>query len=193
MIKVGLCGGIGSGKSTAARLFSSLGVPVYVADDRAKSLMVSSAELISQITAAFGAECYADGNLNRSYLAAQVFSDNAKLKLLNSIVHPAVCRDFVRWAECQSGDYVVVESAILFESGLDRVVDISVAVLVDSATAVERAMARDGASREAIEARMAVQMISAELAARADYVIENTTIAALESQVAHLDKVFRNR
>ena len=193
MIKVGLCGGIGSGKSTAARLFSSLGVPVYVADDRAKSLMVSSTELISQITAAFGAECYTDGNLNRSYLAAQVFSDNAKLKLLNSIVHPAVCRDFVRWAECQSGDYVVVESAILFESGLDRVVDISVAVLVDSNVALERAMARDGASREAIEARMAVQMASAELAARADYVIENTTIAALESQVAHLDKVFRNR
>ena len=193
MIKVGLCGGIGSGKSTVCGLFSSLGVAVYIADDRAKQLMVSSPELISAITDAFGAECYVDGVLNRSYLAAQIFSDSGKREKLNSIVHPAVCRDFVVWAEAQAGDYVVVESAILFESGLDKVVDISVAVVVDSQTAIERAMARDGASREAIEARMAVQMTSAELAARADYVIENTTIAALESQVAHLDKIFRSR
>ena len=193
MIRVGLCGGIGSGKSTAARLFSSLGVPVYVADDRAKNLMVSSTELISQISAAFGAECYTDGNLNRSYLAAQVFSDNAKLKLLNSIVHPAVCHDFVRWAEEQSAEYVVVESAILFESGLDKVVDASVAVVVDSNVALERAMARDGASREAIEARMAVQMSASELTALADYTIENTTLEALEAQVVNLDKIFRSR
>ena len=193
MIRVGLCGGIGSGKSTAARLFSSLGVPVYVADDRAKSLMVSSTELISQISAAFGAECYTDGKLNRSYLAAQVFSDNAKLKLLNSIVHPAVCRDFVRWAEEQSAEYVVVESAILFESGLDKVVDASVAVVVDSNVALERAMARDGASREAIEARMAVQMSASELTALADYTIENTTLEALEAQVVNIDKIFRSR
>ena len=193
MIKVGLCGGIGSGKSTVCRLFRSLGVSVYIADDRAKQLMVSSPELIAAITEAFGAECYTDGSLNRSYLAAQVFSDNSKLKLLNSIVHPAVCRDFVVWAEAQSGEYVVVESAILFESGLDKVVDISVAVVVDSSTAIERAMARDGASREAIEARMAVQMSANQLTALADYTIDNTTLEALEAQVVNLDKIFCSR
>ncbi len=193
MIKVGLCGGIGSGKSTVCRLFSSLGIAVYIADDQAKRLMISSPELICAITDAFGAECYVDGVLNRSYLAAQIFSDNAKREKLNSIVHPAVCRDFVSWAEAQDGKYVVVESAILFESGLDKVVDISVAVVVDSQTAIERAMARDGASRESIEARMAVQMTSDQLAARADYTIDNTTLEALKSQVVHLDKIFRSR
>ena len=155
--------------------------------------MISSPELICAITDAFGAECYVDGALNRSYLAAQIFSDNAKREKLNSIVHPAVCRDFVSWAEAQDGKYVVVESAILFESGLDKVVDISVAVVVDSQTAIERAMARDGASREAIEARMAVQMTAEQLAARADYTIDNTTLEALKSQVESLDKIFRSR
>ena len=193
MIKVGLCGSIGSGKSTVCAIFERLGVAVYISDVEAKRLMVSNAELIAAITEAFGAECYADGVLNRAYLASQIFSDSAKRVKLNSIVHPAVCRDFERWAEGQSGDYVVVESAILFESGLDRVVDATVAVVVDSNTAIERAMMRDGATRSAVEARVAAQMSAEQLKMLADYTIENTTLEALEAQVVALDKKLRRR
>ncbi|MBQ9138495.1 MAG: dephospho-CoA kinase [Alistipes sp.] len=191
MIKVGLCGTIGSGKSTICRLFEQRGVAVYIADDRAKELMSTDHSLMAQITEAFGAECYQNGVLNRQYLASQIFSDDSKRLLLNSIVHPAVCRHFVQWAESQGGDYVIVESAILFESGLDRVVDRTIAVVVDADVAITRAAARDGATREAIAARMAVQMSSEALSSRVDFVIENNDLEAAERQVAQIDKSLR--
>ena len=176
MIKVGLCGTIGSGKSTICRLFEQRGVAVYIADDRAKELMTTDQRLISQICEAFGAECYQNGELNRRYLASQIFADDSKRLLLNSIVHPAVCRHFQAWAEGQSGDYVIVESAILFESGLDKVVDKTIAVVVPPQVAVERAAARDGVDKAAILARMAVQKSAEQLAECVDFVIDNSCL-----------------
>ena len=190
-IKVGLCGTIGSGKSTVLRLFEQLGVPVYIADDRAKGLMSSSAELKSQIVATFGEECYVDGELNRQFLAAQIFGSEDKRLKLNAIVHPAVCTDFLRWAESQVADYVVVESAILFESGLDKVVDATVAVVAPEQLCLERAMSRDGATKEAILARMKTQRTADELMAMADFVVENIELDTLFAQVQELDSKWR--
>ena len=191
-LKVGLCGTIGSGKSTVCSLFAQFGAPVYIADDRAKGLMSSSEELKSQIVAAFGEECYLGGELNRQFLAAQIFGSEDKRLKLNAIVHPAVCHDFCQWAENQSGEYVIVESAILFESGLSDVVDYTVAVVVEQSVAIERAMARDGANREAIVARMAVQKGADELKAMSDYTIDNTTLESAEIQVAEVDRALRD-
>ena len=191
MIKVGLCGTIGSGKSTICRLFEQRGVAVYIADDRAKELMTADPTLISQICEAFGAECYQDGELNRRYLASQIFADDSKRLLLNSIVHPAVCRHFQQWAEDQSGDYVIVESAILFESGLDKVVDKTIAVVVPPQVAVERAAARDGVDKAAILARMAVQKSGEQLAECVDFVIDNSSLEQAKLRVAEIDSLLR--
>ena len=192
MIKVGLCGTIGSGKSTVCRMFEQRGVAVYIADDRAKELMCSDENLKGKIAATFGSQCYSGGVLNRQYLAQQIFSDDSKRLALNAIVHPAVCHDFCQWAENQCGEYVIVESAILFESGLSDVVDYTVAVVVEQSVAIERAMARDGANREAIVARMAVQKGADELKAMSDYTIDNTTLESAEIQVAEVDRALRD-
>ena len=192
MLKVGICGTIGSGKSTVCRIFEGMGIPVYIADDRAKMLMTSSADLIQKITEAFGQNCYNNGTLDRRYLASQIFGDDNKRLLLNSIVHPAVCRDFVNWAETQRSDYVIVESAILFESGLDKVVDKTIAVVVPQSIALDRAAARDGVDIEAVKARMAVQMSAEQLSAMADFTIENITLDTLPEQVAKVDNQLRS-
>lgn len=191
MLKVGICGTIGSGKSTVCHIFEDMGIPVYFADDRAKVLMTSSVELMAKITEAFGNDCYNDGTLDRRYLASQIFGDDSKRLLLNSIVHPAVCRDFVEWAENQKAAYVIVESAILFESGLDKVIDKSIAVVVPKQLALERAAARDSADIEAIKARMAVQYSSEQLQSMADFVIENIYQNTLREQVAKVDAILR--
>ena len=127
MMKVGITGGIGSGKSTVCRLFAQRGVAVYDSDAAAKRLMTEEPALRAGIAARFGVEAYAGGALNRPYLAAKVFSDPAALADLNALVHPAVMADFAAWAERQEGSYVILESAILFEAGLEGSVDRTVA------------------------------------------------------------------
>ena len=185
MLKVGICGTIGSGKSTVCHIFEGMGIPVYIADDRAKMLMTSSSELMQKITEAFGQNCYNNGVLDRRYLASQIFGDDSKRLLLNSIVHPAVCADFVNWAEN------IVESAILFESGLDKVVDKTIAVVTPQHIALSRAAARDGVDIEAVKARMAVQMSAEQLSAMADFTIENISQDTLSAQVAKIDNLLR--
>lgn len=191
MIKVAICGGIGSGKSTVCQMFAERGVALYDSDSRAKALMNESEELRNALVAEFGEECYADGALNRPYLASRVFGSEEQLAKLNSIVHPAVKADFLRWAEGQEGDYCILESAILFESGFDAVVDKTVAVLAPLPLRIERAMARDGASREQIEARVKAQMSDDELVARADFAIVNIHLEDVEKDVAELAYRFK--
>ena len=191
MIKVAICGGIGSGKSTICRMFAERGVALYDSDLRAKALMTESAELREALIAEFGEECYVDGALNRAYLAAKAFGSEEQLAKLNSIVHPAVKSDFLRWAKEQQGNYCILESAILFESGFDALVDKTVAVLAPKPLRVERAMQRDGASREQIEARMKAQMSDDELIARTDFAIVNIHFEDVEKDVAELDYRFK--
>lgn len=192
MIKVGICGGIGGGKSTVCALLAEKGVPVYDSDSRAKALMNTSPEIVDAVKAAFGEQSYRDGMLDRAYLASKVFGDEAALARLDAIVHPAVRRDFEEWAAEQQADYVVLESAILFESGFDACVDASVAVLAPHLLRLERAMQRDGAVREQILERMAAQMSDDELAGRADLSIVNIDRADLEHDVAELDRRLRS-
>ncbi|MBQ5836650.1 MAG: dephospho-CoA kinase [Alistipes sp.] len=191
MIKVAVCGGIGSGKSTICRMFAERGAALYDSDSHAKALMTESAELREALVAEFGEECYADGVLNRQYLASKVFGSAEQLLKLNAIVHPAVKADFLRWAEEQEGDYCILESAILFESGFDAVVDKTVAVLAPLPLRIERAMQRDGATREQIEARVKAQMSDDELVARADFAIVNIHLEDVEKDVAELAYRFK--
>ena len=191
MIKVAICGGIGSGKSTVCQMFAERGAAVYDSDSRAKALMNESAELRERLVAEFGAECYEGGALNRPYLASKVFGSKEQLAKLNSIVHPAVKEDFLRWAEEQEGDYCILESAILFESGFNEVVDCSVAVLAPMPLRVERAMKRDGATKEQIEARIKAQMSDDELMARCDFAIVNIHLEDVEKDVAELAYRFK--
>lgn len=188
MYKVGITGGIGSGKSTVSRILAECGVKVYTSDDRAKELMVTSLELRDKIVATFGEEAYIDGQLNRSYLAQSVFNDPARLAMLNSIVHPAVMDDFDRWAEQQSGSYVVLESAILFEANLDSRVDCVVSVLAPEALRIERAMQRDGSSREEVERRIANQISDDERTERSKYAIVNIVLDDLQEDVEQLHR-----
>ena len=191
MKKIAICGGIGSGKSTVCQMFAERGVAIYDSDSRAKSLMNESEALREALMAEFGAECYEGGELNRPYLAQRVFASAEQLEKLNSIVHPAVKDDFLRWADEQSGDYVILESAILYESGFDALVDKVVAVLAPLPLRIERAMQRDGASREQIEARIKAQMSDDELMARADFAIVNFQLEDVEKDVVELNHRFK--
>lgn len=188
MYKVGITGGIGSGKSTVCRILGEHGVAVYDADSRAKELMATSVEVRSALIESFGAECFTSEGLNRSYLAERVFNDAEQLATLNSIVHPAVIRDFEQWAEQQEGSYVLFESAILFESGLEDRVDATVAVMAPEALRVERAMEREGWTKEQVIARIKNQLSDDERADRAKYGVVNIDLEDLEEDVAQLHR-----
>ena len=191
MIRVAICGGIGSGKSTVCQMFAERGIALYNSDSRAKALMNESKELQAKLIAEFGEECYEGGELNRPYLAGRVFGSEEQLAKLNAIVHPAVKEDFLRWAKEQEGVFCILESAILFESGFDALVDKTVAVLAPQPLRVMRAMERDGASREQIEARIKAQMSDDELIARCDFAIVNIHLEDVEKDVAELAYRFK--
>jgi dephospho-CoA kinase len=191
MRKIAICGGIGSGKSTVCGMFAERGAAIYDSDSRAKALMSESAELRAALIAEFSDGCYKGGELNRPYLAEKVFGSEEQLAKLNSIVHPAVKADFLAWAEEQEGDFCILETAILFESGFDAVVDCSVAVLAPMPLRIERAMQRDGATREQTEARIKAQMSDDELMCRADFAIVNIHLEDVEKDVAELHYRFK--
>lgn len=190
MYKIGITGGIGSGKSTVCSLFAERGIAVYDSDSRAKQLMTESEELRGQLIEAFGEECYKDGALNRAYLASQVFGNAEALARLNAIVHPAVRTDFRTWAEQQRGAYVILESAILFEAGFDSEVDTTLAVMAPLEERVRRTMARDGVERESVMERIAHQMSDDELHSRAKRTLVNLIADYVESDVEQLHKMF---
>ncbi len=193
MMKVGITGGIGSGKSTVCRLFAQRGIAVYDSDSEAKRLMADDADLRSAVIARFGAETYHDGLLDRARLAACVFSDARALADLNALVHPVVMRDFEAWAERQEGPYVILESAILFEAGLQGSVDRSIAVLAPAELRIQRACRRDGCCEARIRERIAAQMTDDDLCRLADYTMVNILETDLEPSVAYLDGLFRQQ
>lgn len=190
MYKVGITGGIGSGKSTVCRLLADMGVAIYDSDARAKALMAEDAALREALIAAFGEECFTAEGLDRKYLSSIVFGNEEALARLNSIVHPAVRADFREWAEQQRGAYVVLESAILFESGFHTEVDSTLAVLAPLEERLRRTMERDGVDREAVLRRIEHQMSDDELHARATRTLVNLRREYLESDVEQLHKMF---
>lgn len=190
---VGICGGIGSGKSTVCDIFKGLGIPVYISDDKAKEVMDSSEELKQKIRETFGEECIVEGAVMRKTLASKAFSSQENIQKLNSIVHPAVRKDFLAWAALQDAPYVILESAILFDSGFDSLVDYSVAVLAPASLRIQRAMQRDGATEAQIKERIARQMPDDELVRRASFSIVNFSLEDVEKDVKELDFRFRHR
>lgn len=183
MIKLGLTGGLGCGKSTVAELLRVSGIPVYDSDREAKRLMNTSSDLRSKIIDLFGDKAYLDETLNRSFIAAQVFGNPHLLQSLNSIVHPAVRRDFEDWATRQSLHIVAVESAILFESGLSAHLTQVIVVTAPLELRVRRVMARDQLDLAQINQRIASQMDEQQRISKADFVIHNDEKCALIPQV----------
>lgn len=188
MYKVGITGGIGSGKSTVCDILREFDVAVYNSDVRAKELMMESVSLRQALVERFGEEVYNAEGLNRAYLAQRVFGSESELEALNAIVHPAVMADFDAWAEAQQGNYVVLESAILFEAQLENRVDVVVSVMAPESLRVERAMQRDGASREQIVARIKAQMSDDERSDRSKYAIVNIDLEELREEVEQLHR-----
>lgn len=170
---VGLTGGIGSGKSTVARMFEQLGVPVYFADDEAKKLMMTSMPLVAKIKRRFGEKAYKEGSLNTRYLAEVVFNDPASLKALNEMVHPEVENHFKSWVSKQDASYVIQENPLLFEKDKQDQYDVVIVVTAPKEMRIERVRSRDGVSREEVEARIQNQMDQESKVKRAHYVIEN--------------------
>jgi dephospho-CoA kinase len=187
-LKVGITGGIGSGKSTVAKIFTLLGVPVYYADDRAKWLMVNDPILVSNIKSAFGNEAYMEeGGLNREWLAAFVFSDADRVATINTLVHPAVKADFEVWAKAQNYGYVLKEAALIFESGsyreLDKIINVSAPLI----NRIHRVLVRDPHRTEGqIHAIIEKQLPDEEKNAKADYVIKNSDNKLLIPQVLQI-------
>ena len=189
MMKVGVTGGIGSGKSTVCRLFAQKGIAVYDSDAAAKRLMQEDGALRRQLAGRFGEGTFRDGQLDRAYLAGIVFADPQALADLNALVHPVVMRDFDAWAARQEGSYVILESAILFEAGLEGSVDKTVAV-APRELRIERTCRRDGCGADQVVRRIAAQLDDDALSARADYVVVNIFEEDLEPAVVKLDRIF---
>ena len=194
MIKIGITGGIGSGKSVVATLLRLYGIPVYIADEESKRLTNSSPVIRRALVDLVGEAVYdADGKLDKLRLANFIFGQPEHLARVNAIIHPEVNRDFLDWSERQEKAFCAIESAILFESGFDRIVDLKLMVLAPLEIRLERAIARDHASREALERRIKSQMADEEKASRSDYVIHNDDRQALIPQVENFIGWLKNR
>lgn len=181
---IGCTGGIGSGKTNVVRTFDSLGIPGYDCDTRAKELYDEDAELLAEVARIAGDDVIVEGRLDRSRLAARIFSDRDMLSALESVVHPAVIRDFSRWLQEQNTKLVIFESAILLDKPyLREIADFLLLVTAPREVRIARVMARDGLSREAVEGRMANQMDDVQRSRMADYTIETNDRDAILPQL----------
>ena len=192
-LKIGITGSIGSGKTTVCHIFESLGIPVYYADSRAKWLMVNDPRLVAGVKKEFGAEAYyANGTLNRHYLAQTVFHDASRLKILNALVHPIIADDSERWHNGQEGvPYTLKEAALLFESNNHLKLDKVIAVSCPENIRIQRVIKRDGMTEEEVRARMDKQMPDEEKIARADYIIYNDGQTSLVQQVVKIHNTLK--
>ena len=186
-MKVGLTGGIGSGKSYVAALLSLRGIPVYDSDSNARRIMSTDAETIRALTAIVGPDLYSDGVLDRGMMARYIFGNKAHAREVESVVHPKVREDFREWAgKMEDAGICVLESAILFESGFDSEVDLTVAVYAPEELRIERCMMRDGSDRDSVLARIKSQSCQDEIRARCGFVILNDGSTGLDEQIDSL-------
>ena len=190
MIKVGLTGGIGSGKTTIANIFKQLGVPIYFSDNRAKYLMLNNQFLRESLISLFGDKVVVNGLLNRSYIASKVFSKPKELIKLNALVHPFVQKDFDDWSTSQCSVYVIKEAAILFETGANKLLDKVVLVESPKDLKVSRVMLRDGMKNEEVLMRMSKQWSDDQKRTYADYIIYNDEENPLINQILKLHSIF---
>ncbi|RNC64170.1 dephospho-CoA kinase [Proteiniphilum sp. X52] len=187
MIKIGITGGIGSGKSVVSELFRLHGIPVYNADQEAKKLNDSSPYIRGQLTQQFGEDLYVNDKLNRKKLASIIFHDSRKLALVNSIIHPELARHFTEWSRMREHcPMVILDAALLIEAGFHHFVDKVVMVQAPKELRIARVMQRDRSPRHEVEARMDSQLPEEEKIKYADYVICNDNSHSLIKQVSEL-------
>lgn len=183
-IKVGITGGIGTGKSFVSKIFIAMGIPFYDADFEAKQIMVTNEGVQQKLVASFGKEVYhEDGALNRKWLSDQVFGNQAKLDILNAIVHPAVIQAGIDWFAQQTAAYSLKEAALLYESGSYKSLDLTILVTAPTELRIQRVMERDKVSRDEVLNRIGKQMPEEEKLRFADYVIVNDEVQALVPQI----------
>jgi dephospho-CoA kinase len=190
MLKVGLTGGIGSGKTTVAKIFEVFGIPVYYADDAARKLMNINEELKAAIIKNFGKETYPDGELDRKYLASIVFNNKEKLELLNSLTHPVTIADAEQWINRQTSPYIIKEAALLFESGAAERLDHVIGVYAPQHIRVKRVMDRDGLPAEEVMKRISRQIDEEMKMKLCDFVISNNEVQLVIPQVLELHQKF---
>lgn len=188
MYKVGITGGIGSGKSTIAKIFACLGIPIFDADAAAKNIMETNAAVKNAITQLLGKQSYIDGSLNRNFISSQVFPNLFLLEKLNAIVHPAAIAAANEWANKQQSPYVIKEAALLFESGSVADVHTVVGVFAPDTIRLHRAMQRDGATKQQVEQRMFKQIPQSLKMRLCDFVIDNSGNQLVIPQVLNLHK-----
>lgn len=183
MIKVGLTGGIGSGKSTVAKMFIDLGIPVYFSDDNAKRLMATSKVVKRKLIKEFGKKTFVNGVLNKPYLANIIFNNKAKLQAINAIVHPSVGNSFKRWVGKQKSNYVIQENAILFESNKQDDFDIIITVTAPKEIRIARVVERDNVQKEQVLSRINNQLLDSEKIKQSDFIVENLELKDTKAQV----------
>jgi dephospho-CoA kinase len=184
MITIGLTGGIGSGKSVVSSLLDALGIPVYIADTESKRLMQTSLAIREQLIALFGETIYCGEEINKKRLASFIFHNEECLRKVNAIIHPEVSRHFQAWVARQTVPVCAIETAILFESGFNRDVDISVMVYAPPELRIERVIRRDGVSREEVISRINNQLSDEIKKTYSDYIIYNDGRQALIPQLS---------
>jgi dephospho-CoA kinase len=188
MLRIGLTGGIGSGKSTVAKIFEVLGIPVYYADDAAKNIMNDDDELKQQIIKHFGVDSYLNNKLDSKYISEKVFNNKENLSLLNSLVHPATIHDAEKWMKNQTTPYAIKEAALIFESRSEKFLDYVIGVSAPEDLRIERVRKRDDISEDEIKSRIKNQMSEEKKISLCDFVVTNDEQQPLLPQVIALHK-----
>ena len=188
MKRIGLTGGMGSGKTTVARMFAELGIPVYNSDREARRLMETSPAIRKGIITLLGEQAYQGAVPDRAYIASRVFRDAALLARLNSLIHPEVGKDFEHWLSAQEAPYAIQEAAILFENGRHKDFDAMILITAPRSERIRRVQQRDGSTREAVEGRMSHQWEDSRKAALADFVIRNTDLERTRNEVGRIHR-----
>ncbi|GAA4238016.1 dephospho-CoA kinase [Postechiella marina] len=193
MTIVGLTGGIGSGKTTVAKQFEALGIPVYIADIEAKKLMLRSKIIKRKLIQLFGSEAYINETLNKPLIASIIFKDKTYLQKMNAIVHPKVASHFKKWALKQNAPYVIKEVAILFENGGNKQCDLVITVTAPKAIRIKRVLSRDNTTKDKVEAIINNQWSDEEKIKNSHFVIDNVVLAKTKKQVLHIHQQILNK
>lgn len=193
MLKVGITGGIGAGKSVVCRVFTTLGIPVFDADHAAKQLMEEDVDVVAAVSHLFGADIYTQRRLDRERLAAMVFNNPVLLQQLNAIVHPATITYGRNWMAAQATPYAIKEAAIFFETGSNKDMDVMIGVFAPEELRIQRAMQRPGMTREKVLQRIANQMSDSDKMQLCDYTITNDEVTAIIPQVVAIHHALLTR